>query len=172
LFFKEKFNLLLVNKYEDHTDMIGPHFDQPTANGDHCVVTISLGATRGYSVISRETNEVVQTIDMKHGDVLVMSNSFQLLYMHAVFASDVPCGTRISLTTRCVSPFKTPLVRTRPPVAYERLCMVCKCATKGNAKVCMACYHIKKFKCPQCETPVGAPWLCEACWVAKKTTSA
>jgi alkylated DNA repair dioxygenase AlkB len=167
-FFSETFNMVLVNKYLTQDDMIGPHFDQPAGNGAHCVVTISLGATRGYSVISRETGQIVQTIEMKHGDVLVMSNTFQLLYMHAVFPSKTPCGTRISLTTRCVKPSKPPIVHSRGQPQEPHPCLRCGVETKAKSKVCATCYNMNAFSCPECQQPAGAPWLCQSCWVTKK----
>ena len=79
-FFGEHFNTVLLNEYVDGLDSVAPHYDNPKGNGLYCVVTISLGGTRDYTLTDRETNKVVRAIEMKHGDVLVMSNRFQDLY--------------------------------------------------------------------------------------------
>ncbi len=168
--FHEKFNLFIVNAYNNEKDAIGPHYDDAHGNGTFGVVTISLGATRIYRLRSRETGEIAMNYHMKHGDVLIMSNQFQLLYEHEVPEMKDPCGLRFSLTTRCILPhsqlrtprFLGPYIK-RPFVN----CLKCKKSTDSKSKVCNSCYATKSFQCPTCNEPVGAPWPCNVCFITK-----
>lgn len=169
--FDENYNLFLINAYEQR-DSIGPHYDDPYGNGLHGIVTISLGATRVYRLISRESGKTVMNCEMKHGDVLVMSNEFQSLYEHAVPPSETDCGLRISLTTRCIVESRT-FRHKRPRLTQwkpsePKFCLSCNKRTSAKSQVCPDCFDLNKFECPKCKTPVGAPWLCSICWIEKK----
>ena len=171
--FEEAFDMVLLNHYVDGSDSIAPHYDNPKGNGLHCVVTISLGATRDYTLTCRQTDEEVKRIPMCHGDVLVMSNAFQWFYKHSIPKTDQPCGPRISLTMRKYIP-KDGALEDAPkatmPQGHERKqpvakpCRKCDVPVVSACGVCPPCFALKAFKCTKCEKPYGAPWLCESCW--------
>lgn len=166
--FDEDFNLLLLNSYKNENDAIGPHADDPYGNGKHGVVTISLGATRIYQIISKQTRMEVSNYSMKNGDVLIMSNQLQELMLHAVPNLNTPCGHRISITTRTIIPNRIP----RP--VKKRLvgnCLSCKNPTFTISQVCDKCYDLKTFLCPSCKiNKTGAPWPCDSCYETMKLT--
>jgi alkylated DNA repair dioxygenase AlkB len=160
--FKEDYNLFLINCYEDHNDSISAHYDDKYGYGNVGVVTISLGSTREYQMIDKNTNRVEVSFKMRHGDVLTMSNDLQKTHLHAVPPSRVPCGKRISITTRHIVP-----ERDFKKVCFEK-CLVCGTITKMKSKVCWTCYPLNKFQCPECLAPSGAPWACLKCYEKSK----
>jgi len=171
--FDENFNLLLVNEYANQYDSIGPHHDSPHGNGLKAVVTLSLGATRTYRLRSRESGKIAMDCEMKHGDILIMSNTFQLLYEHEIPVSETPCGTRISITTRhIVETRKFYHKRRRQNIEWKpkelKICLRCKQQTDARSGVCVKCYELQTFQCPECQQPTGAPWMCSLCWVKHK----
>jgi alkylated DNA repair dioxygenase AlkB len=170
--FDENFNLLLFNEYDQY-DTIGPHADSFYGYGKQQVTTISLGATRIYRLRSRETGAIAMDYEMKHGDVLIMSNKFQILYEHEIPESEVRCGTRISITTRHIDETRQiNKKRTRghfvprPP----KQCLRCTLATDSRSGVCVKCYELATFECPNCKQPTGAPWLCNSCFVNRQVS--
>jgi len=159
--FKEAFNLLIVNEYMNNRDSIGAHYDTVETLGVHCVITLSMGSTRTFRVQSREyVTEPPKDFLMQHGQVIRMSNRFQMLFTHEVPSETCPSKRRVSITCRKVCHPKPVLKSLR----HDTPCIVCKEPNRKSSNVCDECYAKNLFKCPQCDAPVGAPWPCTACW--------
>lgn len=164
---EDEYNMILVNLYVDGNDSIGPHFDEPTADGIHGVLTISLGATRTYRLRSRDGDDRCHDVRVHHGDVLRMREKFQLVWTHEVPKEPECKETRISLTFRRVLP-ELPRRPREPREMQPRACQVCQKPTPFSSGVCKPCFAQKLFTCPQCQTPTGAPWLCITCFLSTK----
>jgi alkylated DNA repair dioxygenase AlkB len=164
-------NTILVNKYSDGNDFIGPHCDEASFNGLHGVLTISLGATRTYRLTSRESAGDIKDIRVQHGDVLLMKDDLQWFWTHEV-PKDPECkDMRISLTFRRVLPDVAHQVMPKSLLVEKRLkkrCLQCERLTTEKHSVCPECFEKKSYKCPTCQAPVGAPWQCIQCFLAEK----
>lgn len=98
--FGEQFNSVLANMYRDGRDSVGWHADDERGMGDApTIASISLGASREFQ-IRRNSTGTVTTIELRHGDLLVMSGASQRYYQHCVPKRARAAGRRINLTFR------------------------------------------------------------------------
>jgi alkylated DNA repair dioxygenase AlkB len=169
-FYKEDFNLIILNRYENEQDAIGPHHDDGEFNGLSCVVTISLGESRIYRLLDRDSKSKTYDHLFQHGEIITMSNGFQELFTHEIPAHPTPCGLRISLTFRRVLPGVEHFSLEKQPSSRKK-CLLCEeWIFNSSCPVCKYCLPLKKFQCPDCNVPMSTPWLCGFCYVAKKYT--
>jgi alkylated DNA repair dioxygenase AlkB len=97
------FNSVLLNRYRDGRDGMGWHADDERELGrDPVIASVSLGATRRFKLRHRRLREAAATIDLAHGDLLLMAGSTQHAYVHAVPKTTRPVGERVNLTLRLV----------------------------------------------------------------------
>lgn len=95
-------NTVLANYYKDGTQYIGTHYDKETdLVPNSCIASLSLGATRRFDLIDKETKEKVQ-IPLNSGDLLIMGNNCQKYYLHTVPKQLRVKEGRINLTFRTV----------------------------------------------------------------------
>ncbi|MAD44952.1 MAG: alpha-ketoglutarate-dependent dioxygenase AlkB [Oceanospirillaceae bacterium] len=98
----ERFNAVLVNLYRNGQDYVDWHTDDDKEMGDNAVIaSLSLGATRAFSIRRFNTPEQQQNIMLTSGTLLVMQAGFQQVYEHAVLPDDTT-QPRINLTFRYV----------------------------------------------------------------------
>lgn len=162
--FHEKFNLLVVNKFANGNEGVYRHADT-YGHGDHCIVTLSLGASRQFSLVSMWKREICYTRDTQHGEVVVMDNPLQKTHMHEIPEEpELKCGTRYSITARWVRDDDPNFERMRLQV---RACIMCKKSTVIRKQVCVACMEKKLFTCA-CGEKTALPWPCDTCY-AKET---
>jgi alkylated DNA repair dioxygenase AlkB len=96
----------LVNGYRDQSDSIGWHSDKETTAPYHIVATVSVGASRSFSLFRKvpgrpNVMEYPQIETTLHGgDLCLMWGRMQELYKHAVLKSRVRCGMRMCFTFR------------------------------------------------------------------------
>jgi alkylated DNA repair dioxygenase AlkB len=94
-----EFNSVLLNRYESGSDSVGWHADdEPEMSPEHPIASLSLGATRSFQM--RRGDGPVQTIELRHGSLLVMQAGMQQEWKHRVPKTKKPCGRRINLTFR------------------------------------------------------------------------
>lgn len=100
-----RFNTALANLYRDGNDTVGWHADDEPELGDAPVIaSISLGATRDFVLRHRTRTELVQSISLSHGSLLVMEGETQEHWKHCVPRRKRVHAPRINLTFRYVRP--------------------------------------------------------------------
>ncbi len=97
----EEFNSVLVNRYRDGRDAMGWHSDDEKELGPRPVIaSLSLGATRRFTLKHRRAPETKLTLDLANGSLLVMRGDTQSNYRHALPRTAKPVAERINLTFR------------------------------------------------------------------------
>ena len=116
-----RFNTALANLYRDGNDTVGWHADDEPELGEAPVIaSVSLGATRDFVLRHRTRPELVQSISLAHGSLLVMEGETQMHWRHCVPRRKRVSTPRINLTFRHVTPSAMADVRSKPRVLrYE-----------------------------------------------------
>jgi alkylated DNA repair dioxygenase AlkB len=100
-----RFNSVLLNLYRDGNDGMGWHADdEPELGREPVIASVSLGATRRFKLRHRRMRVAASTLDLAHGDLLLMAGQTQHSYVHAVPKTARPVGTRVNLTFRWIRP--------------------------------------------------------------------
>jgi alkylated DNA repair dioxygenase AlkB len=95
------FNSVLANLYRDGRDGMGWHSDDEPELGPRPVIaSLSLGATRRFSLKHRRDAGEKLSIDLPAGSLLLMRGETQENYRHALPKSAKAVGERINLTFR------------------------------------------------------------------------
>ena len=97
-----EFNFCLANLYPDHTATLGWHADderdlEPGAP----IAIVSLGSPRLLG-LQRVADGHTQSIELRHGSLLVMEGDTQRKYRHCICKGNKDDGPRVSLTLRRV----------------------------------------------------------------------
>jgi alkylated DNA repair dioxygenase AlkB len=97
------YNSVLLNLYRDGSDSMGWHADdEPELGREPTIASVSLGAPRRFKLRPRRPGGATVTLDLGHGDVLLMAGATQRNYVHAVPKTTRPVGERINLTWRWI----------------------------------------------------------------------
>lgn len=105
----QKFNMCLVNWYEDGSHYIGYHSDDEKElfidkDGGSIVFSISFGETRRFLLQSKDNTKDVKEFELKDGSVIVMGGRCQKTHKHSVpkitGKNSNKTGRRINLTFR------------------------------------------------------------------------
>jgi alkylated DNA repair dioxygenase AlkB len=97
------FNSVLANRYRDGSDAMGWHSDdEPELGSQPVIASVSLGATRRFSLKPRDGGSGQLALDLPHGSLLVMRGDTQAFYRHALPRTARPVGERINLTFRWI----------------------------------------------------------------------
>jgi alkylated DNA repair dioxygenase AlkB len=100
-----RFNSVLLNLYRDGNDSMGWHADdEPELGREPVIASVSFGATRRFKLRHRRMRIATSTLELAHGDLLLMAGQTQHAYVHAVPKTARPVGTRVNLTFRWVRP--------------------------------------------------------------------
>jgi alkylated DNA repair dioxygenase AlkB len=100
-----RYNSVLLNLYRDGRDGMGWHADdEPELGHEPVIASVSLGATRRFKLRHRGSRSAAGTLDLAHGDLLLMAGATQHHYLHAVPKTARPAGVRVNLTFRWVRP--------------------------------------------------------------------
>ncbi|MEA9587202.1 alpha-ketoglutarate-dependent dioxygenase AlkB [Xanthomonas sp. WHRI 10064A] len=95
------FNSVLVNRYRSGADAMGWHSDdEPELGAQPVIASLSLGAARRFAFKHRDDAALKQTLELGHGDLLLMAGETQRHYKHALPRTARPVGERINLTFR------------------------------------------------------------------------
>ncbi|WP_372361377.1 alpha-ketoglutarate-dependent dioxygenase AlkB [Xanthomonas sp. NCPPB 1325] len=98
------FNSVLVNRYRSGNDAMGWHSDdEPELGAQPLIASVSLGATRRFAFKHRDDAALKQTLELGHGDLLLMGGDTQRCYKHALPRTARPVGERINLTFRQIA---------------------------------------------------------------------
>lgn len=97
------FNSVLLNRYRSGSDSMGWHSDdEPELGPAPLIASLSVGATRRFSFRHRHQHDLRTTLDLGHGDLLLMAGQTQRLYQHALPRTVRALGERVNLTFRNV----------------------------------------------------------------------
>ena len=100
-----RFNSVLLNLYRDGNDGMGWHADdEPGLGREPVIASVSFGATRRFKLRHRRSRSAASTLELAHGDLLLMAGQTQHRYVHAVPKTARPVGERVNLTLRWVRP--------------------------------------------------------------------
>lgn len=103
--FGECYNAVIVNRYNDGFESIGPHSDNPKALGKKGVVTLSFGETRICRIRPKQPHGdpqvAVMDVECSHGTILNMFGTFQEFFTHEIVSEEYEqMSSRISVTCR------------------------------------------------------------------------
>ena len=95
------YNSVLLNLYRDGRDGMGWHADdEPELGREPAIASVSFGASRRFKLRHRRSRSAASTVDLAHGDLLLMAGATQHHYVHAVPKTARPVGERVNLTFR------------------------------------------------------------------------
>ena len=93
-----------ANLYVDQNSKVGYHSDSEqifqAEDFASNIISVSLGATRCFSIRCKADENLWYDVDLAHGDILTMEGLFQKFWQHALAPSPTPCAPRINLTFR------------------------------------------------------------------------
>lgn len=94
------YQVTIGNFYRSGSDHIGWHSDDSPEMGESpAIASISLGATRKFSLRNKSTKEV-HDFELTHGSLLVMHPGCQTDYVHRIAKTSKESGKRINWTFR------------------------------------------------------------------------
>lgn len=98
-----RFNFALVTLYPNGVASLGYHSDdEPDLVPGAPIASLSLGATRAFSVRRKGGSQTMFTVDLEHGSLLRMTGATQRHYQHCVPKRLRVTDPRINITFRCV----------------------------------------------------------------------
>lgn len=109
---RTRYNSVLANMYRTGSDSVSWHADdEPELGTEPTIASLSFGAPRAFKIRRwSEVNPAARrprvdswTLELGHGDLLVMSGPAQRDYQHAVPKTARPIGARVNLTFRAVT---------------------------------------------------------------------
>jgi alkylated DNA repair dioxygenase AlkB len=96
-----RFSYVLINRYRDGRDSVAWHNDREVESIRQPVIgSLTLGATRAFDLRPKDDRSRVTSIDLDHGDLLVMRGDTQRNWEHRVAKDRRIAGERINLTFR------------------------------------------------------------------------
>jgi alkylated DNA repair dioxygenase AlkB len=96
-----RFAYVLLNRYRDGADSVAWHNDREVASIERpTIASLTLGATRAFDVRPKADRSRVVSVDLDHGDLVVMRGDTQANYEHRVGKDPRVSGERINLTFR------------------------------------------------------------------------
>lgn len=101
------FNSVLLNWYRNGNDSMGWHADDEKELGKNPVIaSLSLGQARFLQFRRKDNHKDSFKILLENGSLLIMSETLQHHWQHALPKSNKPMGERMNLTFRTIFPEK------------------------------------------------------------------
>jgi alkylated DNA repair dioxygenase AlkB len=101
------FNSVLLNWYRNGNDSMGWHADDEKELGKNPVIaSLSLGKARFLHFRRKDNHKDSFKILLENGSLLIMSETLQHYWQHALPKSSKPMGERMNLTFRSIFPGK------------------------------------------------------------------
>lgn len=103
---EHRFNSVLLNYYRDHRDSMGLHSDdEPELGTMPTIASLSLGEERRFQLKHRYRKEMRGiSIPLPNGSLLVIRGDTQRFWRHGIPKQRAPCGPRVNLTFRAITP--------------------------------------------------------------------
>ena len=103
---RHPFNSVLLNYYRDHRDGMGFHSDDEPELGQRPIIaSLSLGEERMFQLRHKYRKDMKPiTIPLPSGSLLIMRADTQKNWKHGIPKERIPCGPRINLTFRTITP--------------------------------------------------------------------
>ena len=99
------FNSVLLNLYRDGRDSMGWHSDdEPELGSAPQIASLSLGATRRFSLRRRGQTHTAISLDLADGSLLLMEAPLQQYWQHCIPKTRRQTSPRINLTWRQILP--------------------------------------------------------------------
>jgi alkylated DNA repair dioxygenase AlkB len=99
-----KFNSALINKYRDGEDHVSWHSDDEECLGESPIITsISFGAERSFQLKHKNDRESKISIELYHGDMLIMEAGTQGNWKHRVPKRKRITEVRFNITFRKIN---------------------------------------------------------------------
>lgn len=96
-----RFSYVLLNRYRDGADSVAWHNDREVAGLPRPVIaSLTLGATRAFDLRAKADRSRVVSVDLDHGDLIVMRGAAQARFEHRIAKDRRVTGERINLTFR------------------------------------------------------------------------
>jgi alkylated DNA repair dioxygenase AlkB len=96
-----RFSHVLLNRYRNGKDSVAWHNDREVEHLQHPVIaSLTLGATRAFDLRPKADRSRIVSIDLDHGDLIVMRGETQTNWEHRVAKDRRIAGERINLTFR------------------------------------------------------------------------
>jgi len=97
------FNSVLLNLYRNGSDSVAWHADDEKELGvNPTIASVSFGQTRKFAFKKKSGGGEILSIDLNHGDVLIMRGETQQNYLHQIPRSAKKMKPRINMTFRNV----------------------------------------------------------------------
>jgi alkylated DNA repair dioxygenase AlkB len=95
------FSHVLLNRYRDGRDSVAWHHDREVDGMCRPVIaSLTLGVTRAFDLRPKACRSATISVDLDHGDLIVMRGDTQTNYEHRVRKDPRIAGERINLTFR------------------------------------------------------------------------
>ena len=106
---EHRFNSVLLNYYRDHRDGMGLHSDdEPELGTMPTIASLSLGEERRFQLKHRHRKDMRSiSIPLPNGSLLVIRGATQRFWKHGIPKQKIPCGPRVNLTFRAITPRST-----------------------------------------------------------------
>lgn len=99
--YNSEFNGILINRYNNGDEYIGPHSDDESGLDNNIgVVSLSYGVERIFRIRDKITKKIVHEQIMTHCSIIQMGGKFQKIYTHEIPMQKKIKGIRYSLTFR------------------------------------------------------------------------
>jgi alkylated DNA repair dioxygenase AlkB len=95
------FSYVLLNRYRNGNDSVAWHNDREVAHMRRpAIASVTLGVTRAFDLRAKADRGSLISIDLEHGDLVIMRGDTQASYEHRVRKDPRVAGERINLTFR------------------------------------------------------------------------
>lgn len=99
--YNSEFNGILINKYNNGSEYIGPHSDDEKGLDDNVgIIALSYGEERIFRIRNKNNKKIVHEELTTHGSIIQMGGNFQKLYTHEIPIQKKINGIRYSFTFR------------------------------------------------------------------------
>jgi alkylated DNA repair dioxygenase AlkB len=96
-----RFAFVLLNRYRNGNDSVAWHNDREVAGlAQPVIASLTLGATRAFDLRPKADRQRIISIDLEHGDLLIMRGATQEHWEHRVAKDPRIGGERLNLTFR------------------------------------------------------------------------
>ena len=94
------FNICLTNYYSSGKNFIGWHSDNEEKGTIECIASFSFGAEREFCFRNKGEQEMLTSVSLKSGSLLIMDRGCQENYEHCLLQNKEEKGSRLNLTFR------------------------------------------------------------------------